>query len=424
MMLQEQVVSGILEHLKTSYIGSHGVLATQIDGSTGKVINDTPVIADFGDILPFAAVLGEETFVRAQLNAAQPFLRDGLYAEHGVIQGFFNHDYLLGLIDLATVLNDEDLLISAENAAEALNQHLLRNGYLLRQSPSRPILDRTSPFNGGFIELYVDLAERTGRLAWIDVAQAQAERWIANRFFQRHGLFRRIEFAAPSLVTDVIGRFANDPLVRLMKDNSNLVSGLVALYRARPSKDLKLAILHWLSGLRHWMITDGDTVMMHLSREFKAYDPDLRAANAVIELLLDIYQHVEQDQDWLVLARKIAERWLGSRWENGVLPLIIGGPTDHLDANLDFAIALFNLSEVTGETRWELEGEQIITALIDLHQQPYGYAVAINQDGSIYDTRVIVKYQGLLLKLTLIDRLRYSGDQDDQKQARAMLRDR
>lgn len=424
MMLRDHIVNEILDHLKNSYIGSHGVLVTQIDGHTGEVLDNTPLVADFGDVLPFAAMLGEKRFVRGQIDAAQAFLRDGLYVENGVIQAFYNHDYLLGLIDLAELLDDEDLLISAENAAEALNQHLLRYGYLLRQSPSRPILDRTSPFNGGFIELYIDLAEQTGRSRWIDLAQAQAERWISNSFFKRYGLFRRIEFAAPGWVSDVIGRLASEPLVRLMKDNSNLVAGLIALYRVRPSKDLKLAILHWLSGLRHWMIVDGDTVMMNLSREFVPYQPDLRAATAVIETLLDVYQYVERDAEWIDLAHKVAERWLAARWDIGLLPLEIGGDSDHIDANLDFAIALVNLSEATGQKRWSAIGEQIIAQLVNLHELPYGYAFSVNEAGTVNDSRVIVKYQGLLLKLTLIEQLRDSEDEHAIKQAQTLLRDR
>lgn len=424
MILRDQMVHEILHHLKNSYIGPHGVLVTQIDGHTGKILDNTPLVADFGDVLPFAAMLGEKRFVRSQIDAAQPFLRDGLYAEGGVIHAFYNHDYLLGLIDLAGLLDDEDLLIGAENAADALNQHLLRDGYLLRQSPSRPLLDRTSPFNGGFIELYIDLAEQTGRSRWIDLAQAQAERWISNRFFKRYGLFRRVEFAAPGWISDFIGRLASEPLVRLMKDNSNLVAGLIALYRVHPGKDLKLAILHWLSGLRHWLIVDGDTVMMNLSREFVAYQPDLRAATAAIETLLDVYQYVERDAEWIELAQKIAERWLMARWDNGLLPLEIGGDSDHIDANLDFAIALVNLSEATGQNRWTVIGEQIIAQLVNLHELPYGYAFSINEAGKVDDSRIIIKYQGLLLKLTLIDRLRYSEDHESLKQARAMLRDR
>ena len=46
-----------------------------------------------------------------------------------------------------------------------------------------------SPFNGGYIELWVEEADLTGDAAPLRAAEALATAWVGTETFQRHGLF-------------------------------------------------------------------------------------------------------------------------------------------------------------------------------------------------------------------------------------------
>ena len=371
----------------------------------GQVIDETPIIADFGDILPFLYEEGHHSFVRQQLALAQPYLWRGLYSQNGAVRTFDNHDFLLGLLDLYQLSGDSAFLKGCEQALQTLWRDMRRCDQLIdKRVVNAPYawLNRANPYNGGFVEVLVDLYAITGQDSYLAQAVGEAAKWINGRFFQRHHLFRRINFVESELLSTVAARLASGPLVRLFKDNTNLMFGLVALYTQAPNDELKSAILNWVAGFERYFLSDG-AVYLHLDNHFQGVDRDIKAAFSALDLLCDIYWFVEPAADILRSARRISDYWLGQQWSSGLFPQQPNGSYDHLDCNTDMSIALCKLSQLTAESSYLEAAYRCCQANLTHHYTDRGFVLSVDREGRIYDERIITKYQGLLLKLALID---------------------
>ena len=92
-------VEDLMDLFSSAYTDERGLMVIAIDGQ-GKISQGHPVIADFGDILPFLRHFGMHEFVDDQLDKAELCLRNGLYVRNNRVRLFLNHDWLLGLLDL------------------------------------------------------------------------------------------------------------------------------------------------------------------------------------------------------------------------------------------------------------------------------------------------------------------------------------
>ena len=184
-------VESILAHCESTYLGTHDVLVTTLDRD-GAITDGEPLVADFGDILPFVWRFGLHGFVYDQIRCAAPFLTQGLYRRDGRVTLFYNHDWLLGLLELHRQSKDAKFLALAEEGARTLGVQYFRRDLLIDEKPSgrhwRTCLQHASPFNGGYIEIWVELFRLTGESLYLDWAKRLAGGWESDR-----GPFRRME---------------------------------------------------------------------------------------------------------------------------------------------------------------------------------------------------------------------------------------
>ncbi|HIL56633.1 MAG TPA: hypothetical protein EYG39_01830, partial [Rhodothermales bacterium] len=116
-------VQETVHRFRTAYRREDGLLMISVhpDGSAHRRV---PVIADFGDVLPFLEELGASDVVDEQLALAEPHLWNGLYRRDGRVRLFLNHDWLLGLLELARQRDgDEALVRRVQTASRALHDH-------------------------------------------------------------------------------------------------------------------------------------------------------------------------------------------------------------------------------------------------------------------------------------------------------------
>lgn len=408
----------VLDRLTRRYRGADGLLLTALD-ERGQVLDAEPLIADFGDVLPYLAYFGCADAALDQVRRAQPYLWRGLYRRRGRVQAFFNHDWLVGLIELYRLTGERWLLDLAVTAADALRAHFDARGLLLdepvRLTAWRSWLRRASPFGGGYIEPLVELAELTGEERFLAHAQRLAAAWLATQPFRAQGVFRRV-FGLP-----LAGALAKRAPARLFKDHTNLLYGLLALYEVTGEATLRQAIERWLDAFaaHFW---NGGQVFLLVDDRLRGYQPELKAAFAALDLLCACAHVGIGGPRTLDLARRIADCWLGEQWPSGLFPAAPGARHDHLDANTDMAVALAKLSALTNDRHYWQAADRCAAALLAQHAGPHGYVLAVSPEGAVVDGRVIVKYQALLLKLALLD---LAGDHlfDDALPAR-LLRDR
>jgi rhamnogalacturonyl hydrolase YesR len=395
----------IVELCQTKYVGTDGVLITSL-GASGDVEDDTPLVADFGDVLPFLYLYDAEEFATGQVELGKKHLTDGLFAEKGIIKAFSNHDFLLGLIDMYELTDDSQYLDMASRGVTSLRQKLGYKGFLLNQASAHDgnkgaIIHRANPFNGGYIELYCDMFRVTGEQGYLNFAEEEAEAWLRSSFFRRHGLFQRIELADNRWLYPVIKLRMIPPLVRLFKDNTNLLYSLVELYAQTEDDLLSQAIFQWVEGFEKHFWNAGN-VYLHLDKRLQGYEVSLKAAFSALDLLCDIHWRMGKDSHVLDIARSIADKWLDTAWPNGLFPLDYGGSIDHLDANADMSVALAKLHQITGDDRYRQAYELCVKSLCQTHSTDHGYVLSIDRSGTVADPTIVVKYQGLMLKLALL----------------------
>jgi uncharacterized protein YyaL (SSP411 family) len=390
-----------LDRFLDNYIGAEGLLITTL-GSDGTILDPTPLIADFGDVLPFLAKFGLRDFVEHQIEAAEPHLASALFSNRGRIRLFDNHDWLLGLLELHELTADRALLRRAQEGAMTLIETMFVDDLLIDATiewrDPRSWLQPASPFNGGYIELWLELHAKTGDALFLEASRRLAARWLRTDGFRRTGVFHRQLCSRSATISRLAGLGATSS-AQLFKDNTNFVWSLLSLWEATGEQRWKQAIERWIAGFREHFLNHGD-VFLWLDRKDGGHEVSLKAAFASIDLLCDIH-NAGLSTDALPCAETIARRWAAHQWTNGLFPERPGGAHDHLDANVDMAISLLKLAGLTGHADYADHARATARAVVARHISPLGLVQAVDRDGVARDSRIIVKYQGLALKLAL-----------------------
>lgn len=422
-MNRNQWISEILDRLQSLYLGDDGVLATVL-ASDGEIIDKEPLVADFGDVLPFVLYFGNASFVSRQLRGARKYLDKGLYTRNGRIQLFYNHDWLLGLLDIYRQTGDNEILELAMVGADHVGSAFFHNNLLIDEMPSakhwRSLLLPASPFNGGYIELWIDLYKHTSEARYLDWSRQLAMGLSETPDFKKYSIFTRNFSARSSLLSSLIAPLATLKS-RLFKDNTNLIWGLLALYRETKDERIRETILQWLAGYEKYFWNHGEVYLM-LDTKFRGYEPSLKAAFSSLDLLCDLHINDVAKDRTLQLGSQIADFWLDQQWESGLFPEVPSGVSDHLDANVDFCVALYKLAALTACERYEDAAKRCSRATLEMHKMDNGYCLSVDQNGVVTDGRIIVKYQGLLTKLAMLPAS--ARDFFDDEERLELLRDR
>ncbi len=416
-------VSELKEHFLATYLGDHGMMITNMN-SDGTADENEPVVADFGDILPFLWYFGMHDFVEKQLQLSKDWLDDGLYVSNGRTKLFFNHDWLLGLIDLYRQSGKKELLAMAEKGARTIEQKFFCGDLLVDEpltiSDWRTWLAPASPFNGGYIELWLDLYRFTDNRDYLGYAKRLAGGWIETADFVEHGVFSR-KLSARSALLDKLALSRSRLRTRLFKDNTNLMWSILVLYQRTGEDRWKQALSRWVDGFKKYFLNDGNVFLM-LDMQLQGYNPSIKAGFSSLDLLCDLYDaEVEQDAV-LEMARSIADFWLTQQWENGLFPEIPGGDEDHIDANVDIVVGLAKLYDITRDLTYLGALTRCRAAVLSEHKTPLGYCQTVDSDGEPVDARIKIKYQGLLTKLAILPEDPSDIFKDDDKLE--LLRDR
>jgi len=135
-----------------------------------------------------------------------------------------------------------------------------------------------------------------------------------------------------------------------------------------------------------------------------------------IDVACDAWWFADRDDTLLQSARKIAETCLTWRWSNGLIPMTPAADRDHLDGQVDFAISLRRLAELTGDERLLDASVSLLLSALTAHETPAGFCTHMGRDGSVMTlpwNTVDPKYNALVLKglvsLATLDRTIYGS---------------
>ncbi len=389
-----------LARLEVRWRRADGVYATTYRGP--DCIDPTPLVADLGDVASFLVKFDRAEAALEQARCARAHLWRGLFAAQGRVRLFENHDYLLGLIDLYEATGEPWLQGEIESAIGTLVGCFERDGLLVDEyDGTRRWIEFASPFNGGFIEGLIDLHAMTGEERLLEIASRWAEAWIATPYFTKHGLFARFNTPMWPAVGYLSSRFSRHGPVRLFKDNTNMVWALMALYRVRPTEALRRALVQFVDGYER-LLWNGGLVRQAVADD--AAEFRLVPSAFSVDLLCDLTDLGLIPERTVQLARGVAEECLRRQWPGGAFPVSDHDGFDHVDVATDIGIALWKLSELTGEQRYAEAARRSWESVQATHWTEDGLVLSVDSTGHPVDDRIVVKYQALALKSAILER--------------------
>ena len=424
-----------LSRLVTERYARHGIPVERIDSRTGAIIDDRFILDELGDFLPNVAALtplagdpgGVEWALDLVRSTRDPrFRRGGLFETFafpgrrwrrwqglGFAFPYWNLDSLTGLVALYEFLvrtgrEAEAQEVSAEihGIIHALLERAVRNGHLrYGYHPATGVsVPLTSPQITGYVaEEMIRFGVLSGARETIAAATALLRSACSTASFGERALFcAEVHGPAAPVLRWGLRRLGKrhffDPM--LTKDNTLPAFALLALEKAVPTAAA------WAGAARHrWR----EAVDVHFRTEdgyYRTYtasdsEPRLTFNHSLIEWDIEVYVRTG-DPAALARAEALARRWLTLQTPRG---LVAEGPAAawrrqaFLDPQVDLAINLLKLGELTGGLEWMDAARAIFAALRRDFRLPAGYAWEVDDEtGDVRQGVVEVKYLGLLLK--------------------------
>lgn len=419
--------------------------------SSGLVSRDFPTTArtildNLDDLAPFLVYFGQAEFLLEQARCLSPGSFEAELPIGNVLHSYKIDEYLGGLNAIFRATGDghvHHLLLDAID--RTLRCFLVGDDYFVesfdlssgRRSPY------FSPWSAGLLETFLELADLRPDLPTI-VASVM-DGWCRHPFFLATGLFpfrgsRSMPREAAARATArlrlwcgeaphfglmpgeggggrmrtalktspavyrarrTVNEWARSGLwVQLMKSNTTPAFTMVALHKLTGDAVWRERLLRWIDaalgrlgcgrGVRGaWRPGDPSAV------------PTLVAGFIMIDVLCDAFWHIEQAPRLIEAAERIALACLSWRWHNGLIPMTPDGRWDHLDGQVDFAVALRRLADLAGKGEYREAARNLMMATFVRHRSPEGLVTHVDEKGDVLRlprNTVDPKYNGLALK--------------------------
>lgn len=187
---------------------------------------------------------------------------------------------------------------------------------------------------------------------------------------------------------------------QLMKSNTTPIFLSIALFTRTQEPKWRQRIERWFTSVQG-LLASPDGVRAVYRNGSDVGPATLVAGFISIDAACDAYWFVNRDQGLLEFAERIARSCLAWQWENGLVPMSRGADCDHLDGQVDFAIALRRIAELKRDEEFLDASIRLLQTAFRLHDTPAGYCTHVRHDGSVVElprNTVDPKYNGLALK--------------------------
>lgn len=380
------------------------------------LINDN-ILDDLGDYLPFIAYLSYKDFCEGQLEGLYKKLESGDLkfeeTSYGfpIVPAFKYSDLLLGVTEYISLTDEETYSYVLNNILEQFLDRFYTKGRI--NSFYIPHLNRTLPIydtvDSMFIELFSDIYELNSEYKFLEMAVDLKDELNENSFYQKYNLFPRYyPYTLGNTIKILPPINKKTRWADFMKSNTSAIYSLLRHYELTEDETSKNMVENWFTGYNtYFKINDSSlpakTVKIKDGRQTVVDPPNLLSGFSAIDLLCDC-TYVLDDNRFLAEAEKVGEIWLKEQSnETGLFPMYPSKKESHLDSETDMAIALNKLYELTGKNKFKKSADAVLEGIIKHHKEDHGYPLSVDiMSGETQDSRVIVKYQALLLKLFIL----------------------
>jgi hypothetical protein len=432
----------LTEVLRTRFCGRNGLLGAAADCGRGELASRRALVDELGDYVPYIAYLSRLTgdprhatwAIHQAREATRLFQsRAGLVQVPGNTDRregeptplFFNviasGDTFWGLALLQRLYGDPILGERFESLCRATIELCSSRGFVnygvVVAGPLKLKIPLSEPMGCGYIaESMLHVYQGSKETQYLDWARGLLEPWLATASYRQYGLFtRQVTTGLPGLAALLDLQFRarrhhDLRTTRLVKGDVNLIFALLALLRVAPDDDLKRAVLSWKRSVLDRLAGPGGSFFNHWKPGSpRGWDVSLGENHSVLEVMIDI-AHDLGDAEALERAGACAGFWLAHRTSEGLIPLQPRGRYAELDPQVDFAIDLLKLAELTSDAALKEDGLEIFAAIRRFFALPHGYAQRVTLD-TLEPTsgRIATKFLGLLVKGFSLEHLAASG---------------
>lgn len=405
----------IIGCIKREFVNQQGLL---VGGGTDVTTEQSTIIDDLGDFLPMLAYFGEEEIADIHFSYLEQSAHSLVFQE-----AFKYTDLIFGLLWYARVgVQRERALTLAKKVMDRCitsfftpSMHSF-NGY--KRAPS--LLQVIDTSDSTFIEVFSEYASIMQEPMYQERADQVLKLLVEHTFFKQHHVLPMI--LSPRVSPRMLGIIFGDKArhVRLMKQNTNFGFGVAELARHSPSfGSYRKVFADLISGIETIVREPGSAHNL-ISEQG---DPELLTAFSLIDLYMEGHA-VFAVQEYLEQARKTADYWLKHQSPTtGLFPKRIGAQETYLDSETDMAIALFRLSEVSGEQKYFTAAERVLAGVWAHHRGSRGYILEVDVDsGKPLFVHYKTKYLALSLKPIIY--LLESDTMESSEVLRVLMKDR
>ncbi len=384
--LPEQIIA----HAERKLTNSAGLFVEGISIEGVKL--EKIVVDDLGDFIPFIGYFGREDIVDRHLT----FLEHE--RDHIVFNRAFAYtDFLFGLLWYARIgVHAERARKLAAHFGKAVEQRFFSRIFS-SYAPGGFALPLFNTLDATFIEVWTEFYRETKDERYLIRAGQLARMLGGSVVFSHYGLIPEIIPTGPLAFLGGMSLHQKLLRARLMKNNTSFGFGLVDLYSCTHDTEIGDLVDRLVFGIRDRALA-ANGVMAHAltTGDCRAY---LTPSFAVIDFLCDAY-HALARSEYLSIARAVADFWLKEQSRRtGLFPNIAGEKASYSDSETDMAVALFKLSELTGDVQYEDAAHRALIGMIDYHFVNDEFYLQVDIDtGAVIDRREKTKFSLLFLK--------------------------
>lgn len=400
----------ILNLFENRLIGANGLPVLSVDALTGRFVDETSLISELGDYLPFLSYFGKNKFADSQLQLVEDHFNTEkfIWTKHPKLPvhswAFEYTDLLLGLIICYEIYKNDRYLVTAEKITDFVLETFYNQGFItthhfeiFKYSP--PI---TSSLCLMFVELFVDIYMYTKKGKYLSLAEKIMNNMINTEGFSKYGLFPSY-YLLHKPMRMVTGMFNILKRYDATKYNVTASQSLLALYVATKKDEYRNAYMKWFNGVNQYLKYEegGYAKRVVMNNHKTKFGLDLKNFH-FIETFADMY-YFSKEESLLHAAEELANFWLKKQGATGLIPFNPLNNKSRLDPNVDFSIGLCKLYELTKKEFYREKTDQIIKGILTYHIAPYGMVESVDiKTGELLDPIISIKFLSLFLKIDIL----------------------
>jgi len=381
-----------------------------------------------------------------------------------------NIDTLTGLLEICKLTKSERVIETSKKLADGIINSITK-GFIPSIIFSNLRFPISSPLSSGsYIEELVNFSKITRNFKYRKKAEEVANSWLETNYFEEIGLFpekifpkfeskaswnhlsrkfadytskffwnffSKIGLSAYSFsilpeelkeYVEILHLTKNSEVPEkfrisystMMKKNTMMLFGILALYRETKKKKFKEAFFKWYSSFKEKIVHPKKKVFYDVYNPIKkrSFDITLTKNSSVIEAFIDAHtlfgRNTKEGGELIETAKNCVDYWIDK--QDNTTGLIPETPEVQykykfdlramLDANVDFTINLFKMYEIFGEKRYYNTGIKALNGIFKYFYTKKGYILYCNyKTGEPIGIRgyfIKTKFNGLLLKAPLL----------------------